>query len=114
MDIDPMESVKDDDDDEDVEENSAESHHAEELRKEKRKSKLNSWVAITVAVLATFLGICKIKDDNIVQAMQQAQAKSVDSWNWYQAKKIRAQVLQSAQDQFEIQALTATPATRLV
>ncbi len=30
--------------------------------------------AITVAILATFMGICKVNDDNIVQAMRQAQA----------------------------------------
>jgi len=43
-------------------------------------SRLNSWVAITVALLATFMGICKVKDDNIVQAMQQAQADKIDHW----------------------------------
>ena len=101
MDVDPMEAVKEDNDDKD------DARHAEEMRKEKGKSRLNAWVAITVAILATFLGICKVKDDNIVQAMQQAQAKGVDSWNWYQAKKIRADVARSVQDQFEIQALTA-------
>jgi len=37
-------------------------------------------VAVTVALLATFLGICKVKDDNIVQAMQQAQADRIDHW----------------------------------
>lgn len=35
-------------------------------------ARLGSWVAVTVALLATFLGICKVKDDNIVQAMQQS------------------------------------------
>jgi hypothetical protein len=29
---------------------------------------LNTWVALIVALLATFMGICKVKDDNIVQA----------------------------------------------
>ena len=38
------------------------------------KSRLNSLVAIMVAILATFMGIAKIKDDNIVQQMQQDQA----------------------------------------
>ena len=37
-----------------------------------RFRKLNQCVAITVALLATFMGICKVKDDNIVQSMQQA------------------------------------------
>ncbi|MDH4393116.1 MAG: DUF4337 family protein [Aquabacterium sp.] len=39
------------------------------------EARLNATVAITVAVLATFMGICKVKDANIVQAMQQAQAE---------------------------------------
>ena len=30
------------------------------------------------ARLATFMSICKVKDDNIVQAMQQAQADKLD------------------------------------
>ena len=74
---------------------------------ERRKGRLNNWVAIMVAALATFMGIGKVKDDNIVQAMQQAQARSVDSWAWYQAKKIRLQFAQAMVDSFELQALTA-------
>ena len=46
-------------------------------------SRLNAIVAVTVAVLATFMGICKVKDDNIVQAMQQAQADKIDHWSYY-------------------------------
>ena len=34
-----------------------------------RARRLNTWVAVTVALLATFIGLCKVKDDNIVQAM---------------------------------------------
>ncbi|MCJ7798163.1 MAG: DUF4337 domain-containing protein [Polaromonas sp.] len=55
-------------------------------------SKLNACVAITVALLATFMGICKVKDDNIVQSMQQAQADKIDHWNFYQARNIREEV----------------------
>jgi hypothetical protein len=58
-----------------------------------RQSQLNALVAITVALLATFIGICKVKDDNIVQAMQQAQADKIDHWAWYQSIHIREQVL---------------------
>ena len=50
-----------------------------------RSTRLNATVAVTVAVLATFMGICKVKDDNIVQAMQQAQADKIDHWAYYQA-----------------------------
>jgi len=55
-------------------------------------STLNTWVAITVAMLATFTGICKVKDDNICQAMQQAQADRLDHWSFYQARNIREEV----------------------
>lgn len=55
-----------------------------------RKSALpNTCVAVTVALLATFMGVCKVKDDNIVQAMQQAQADKLDHWSFYQARNIR-------------------------
>ena len=32
-------------------------------------SSLNNWVAISITLIATFMGICKIKDDNIVQVL---------------------------------------------
>jgi len=59
---------------------------------ERKKDKLNTLVAITIALLATFTGICKVKDDNIVQAMQQAQADRVDHWSWYQSLHVREEV----------------------
>ena len=70
MDIDPIESATSAD-----EENAA--------TRDRHRVRLNSQVAITVALLATFLGVCKVKDDNIVQAMQQAQADKLDHWNFY-------------------------------
>mgnify|MGYP003351938131 FL=1 len=56
---------------------------------------LNPAIAITVSLLATFMGICKIKDDNIVQAMQQAQADKLDHWNFYQARNLREEIAMS-------------------
>ena len=53
----------------------------------------NNTVALTVVVLATVLGLCKIKDDNIVQAMQQAKADAVDNWNQYQATRLKLHVV---------------------
>ena len=75
--------------------------------RERHKSRLNNAVAIMVALLATFMGVAKVKDDNIVQAMQQVQAKSVDTWAWYQAKKTRLQTAQASVDNFEILRETA-------
>jgi hypothetical protein len=64
--------------------------------------RLNTWVAITVALLATFMGICKVRDDNLVQAMQQAQADKIDHWSFYQARNIRQEIAQAAEDQLEL------------
>ena len=60
-----------------------------------QKSRLNTRVAIAVALLATFMGVCKVKDDNIVQAMQQAQADKIDHWGYYQARVVREEVSQA-------------------
>jgi len=70
---------------------------------------LNTWVAISVALLATFMGICKVKDDNIVQAMQQAQADKVDNYSWYQARNIREEVAKATVAQLTAQAAVAPP-----
>src|SRR5450830_406814 len=71
---------------------------------EKANSRLNVLVAITVALLATFMGICKVKDDNIVQAMQQAQADKLDHWAFYQARNLREEIAKSTLVQLRLQA----------
>jgi len=68
-----------------------------------RVKRLNTRVAITVALLATFVGICKVKDDNIVQAMQQAQADRIDQWAFYQARNIRQEVADATVTELELQ-----------
>ena len=75
-------------------------------------SRLNARVAITVALLATFMGVCKVKDDNIVQAMQQAQADKIDHWDFYQARNIRQDVAQSTVTTLTIQRRSAAAADR--
>jgi ribosomal protein S13 len=70
-------------------------------------SRLNMSVAVTVALLATFMGICKVKDDNIVQAMQQSQANKLDHWAFYQARNIREEVARSTLVQLQLQAAEA-------
>lgn len=67
-------------------------------------SRLNPAVAIAVALLATFMGICKVKDDNIVQAMQQAQADKIDHWAFYQARNLREEVAKATLVQLRLQA----------
>ena len=70
-------------------------------------ARLSTLVAITVALLATFMGICKVKDDNIVQAMQQAQADKLDHWNFYQARNIREEVAKGTLAQLKLAAAGA-------
>jgi hypothetical protein len=78
--------------------------------REAGSARLNAAVAITVALLATFMGICKVKDDNIVQAMQQAQADKLDHWAYYQARNLRQEVAEATTTQFELARLSAPPA----
>jgi hypothetical protein len=87
---------------------------AEERRdaRDRAASRLSSMVAITVALLATFLGVCKVKDDNIVQAMQQAQADKLDHWSFYQARNIREEVANAALAQLRLGAAGAPAAQR--
>jgi hypothetical protein len=70
-------------------------------------SRLNMAVAVTVALLATFIGICKVKDDNIVQGMQQAQANKLDHWAFYQARNIREEVARATRVQLQLPAAAA-------
>jgi hypothetical protein len=79
--------------------------------KERRAALLNAVVAVTVALLATFMGICKVKDDNIVQAMQQAQADKLDHWNFYQARNLRQDVAEATAVQLELAQAQATDRT---
>ena len=84
---------------------------AAESRQEKR-DRLNTWVAITVALLATFAGICKVKDDNIVQAMQQAQADKLDHWSYYQARNLRQEVAEATATELEAASAGQSPAVQ--
>ena len=58
----------------------------------KHDPRLNDTIAVTVVVLTVFLAVCKVKDDNIVQAMQKAQSGSVDAWAEYQSTRVKLHV----------------------
>jgi hypothetical protein len=77
------------------------------------RSRLNQAVAVTVALLATFTGICKVKDDNIVQAMQQAQADKLDHWAFYQARNLREELAKATLAQLRLQAADRPPERRV-
>ncbi|HLZ78516.1 MAG TPA: DUF4337 family protein [Sphingomonas sp.] len=52
--------------------------------------RLNRMVATTVVILSVMMAVSKIKDDNIVQAMQADQASKIDLWGEYQSTRIKA------------------------
>src|SRR5262245_27900901 len=54
--------------------------------------RLNKLVAVTVVILTVFMAISKVKDDNIVQAMQKAKSESVDAWAEYQSTRVKLHV----------------------
>src|SRR2546421_10406177 len=104
MDSDPMQYV----------EEQSEDEKNKEVADARSTRKLNTLVAISVALLATFMGICKVKDDNIVQAMQQAQANKIDDYSWYQARNIREEVARATVAQLTAQAAWAPPQAQAV
>jgi hypothetical protein len=66
------------------------------------RKELNNLVAITVVVWAVFGAITKVKDDNIVQAMQKSKAESVDAWTEYQAARIKLHVDENGLSQLRL------------
>ena len=91
MDLNPMESTAGADD-------------STAASRDRATARLTTHVAITVALLATFLGVCKVKDDNIVQAMQQAQADKLDHWSFYQARNLREEIAKATATQLRLAA----------
>jgi hypothetical protein len=67
-----------------------------ELNAEAKDKRLNNLVAITVVVFSVATGLGNIKDGNIVQAMAQAQANSLDRWNEYQATRTKLHIVETA------------------
>lgn len=63
---------------------------------------IDTWVGIVVVILATFLGVCNVKDGNIVQKMQQAQNDRNNNWLWFQARNLREEMYRTASDQLRV------------
>lgn len=64
--------------------------------KERNENLLEGLVGISVVLLATFLGICNVKDGNIVQKMQMKQVEVNNKWAYYQARKLHVTIYQTA------------------
>jgi hypothetical protein len=63
------------------------------------ESRLNSTVALLVALAATFLSLMSLKDRNIALGMTEASAKAVDTWNYYQAKSTKQNLAEATLDE---------------
>src|SRR5882672_8730057 len=67
------------------------------------KSFINSRVALFVAITATFMALCNVKDGNIVQAMSQAQSHSIDAWSYFQAKSTKQSIVENTLEEIKLQ-----------
>lgn len=88
---------------------------AQQAIEQGRDARLNSLVAILVALSATVMAVGNVKDGNIVQAMEQAQSHGVDAWSYYQAKGTKENLAEASAETLAIQRDTArdlTPETR--
>ena len=66
-------------------------------------SKINSRVALFVAITATFMALCNVKDGNIVQAMSQAQAHSISAWGYFEAKSTKQAIAEGNLETLQLQ-----------
>jgi hypothetical protein len=74
-----------------------------------RDSRLNSVIALLVAIAATLMAIDNIKDGNIGQAMSQAQNHAVDAWSYYQAKSTKQNLAEATLDTLQGMRATTAP-----
>jgi hypothetical protein len=68
-----------------------------------KESRFNGVIAALVAVTATCMALGNVKDGNVVQAMQQAQANGIDTWSYFQAKSTRQHLAESFADQLTVE-----------
>lgn len=72
------------------------------------ESKLNSRIAIFVALTATFMALCNIKGGNIVQNMAKAQSKSVSDWTYFQSKSTKQNLSENTIELLNSQLMSTT------
>ena len=74
--------------------------------------RLNKVIALLVAILATLMALFNVKDGNIVQAMAQAQARSVNAWAYFQAKSTKQSLAETMLDQLTFERELESPLTQ--
>ena len=75
----------------------------DEVQEHAAESRFNGYIALFVAVVATFMALCNVKDGNVVQAMQQSQAKAVDQWAYYQSKSTKQHIAENSAEMLKVQ-----------
>jgi hypothetical protein len=75
----------------------------DDVQEHAAESRFNGYIALFVAVVATFMALCNVKDGNVVQAMQQAQAKAIDQWAYYQSKSTKQHIAENTADMLKVQ-----------
>jgi len=75
----------------------------QETLEQSDRNKINSRVAIIVAITATFMALCNVKDGNIVQAMSQAQANAIDAWTYFQAKSTKQSITEKSLELLKVE-----------
>ncbi len=87
-----------------------EAHIPSETKAE--DSALITGISLTVALAGTFMAFTNVKDGNINQAMQDAQARRINEWSYYQAKSTKQHIAEGTLEQLQslkILTSTATP-----
>jgi hypothetical protein len=75
----------------------------EQVQDHALESRFNGFIALFVALTATFMALCNVKDGNVVQGMQQAQAKAIDQWAFYQSKSTKQHLAENSADMLKVQ-----------
>ncbi len=79
------------------------SETIQEQLEQATKNSINSRVALFVAITATFMALCNVKDGNIVQAMSQAQAHAINAWSYFEAKSTKQSIAENTLAMLQLQ-----------
>ena len=80
----------------------------EKAPEKEREDRLNNLIAVFVALIAVCTGLCNVKDGNIVQSMQQSQARAIDQWAFFQAKSMKQHIAENNVQMLRVQIDTQT------
>lgn len=82
---------------------------SEAVEEAAQESRLYSAIALLVALIATFMALSGVKAGNLGQAMAEAQAHTIDSWSYYQAKSTKQNLAEATLVQLTVQRAVGGP-----